>query len=172
MTNIIKPHQEHQDIPDDLRRVLEESREVSYENYGEKKVVSVKHGNRTYKFYPDSREHADWAMDIYDEKGEYIESVDIREDADVKYIEELFKQDIRDNLRRVLEKNHEVSHEDYGDKKVISVKHGNRTYKFYPDSREHAEWAMDIYDENGEYIESVDIREDADVKYLEELFNE
>ncbi len=161
-----------QDIPSGLRQALEENRKVKYEDYGEKKVVSVKHGNRTYKFYRDpSREYAEWGMDIYDENDKYVDSADVREETDTEYLEKLFEQDIPSGLRQALEENREVSYEEYGEKKVLSVKHGNNTYKFYPDyAREYANWAMDIYDENDQFVESVDVREDADTKYLEELF--
>jgi preprotein translocase subunit SecE len=182
MSDPIKPDQEpiietespSQDISTSLRQALEESREVSYEEYGEKKVVSVKHGNKTYKFYRDfGREYSDWAMDIYDEKDEFVDSVDVREDADVEYLEKLFEQDISTSLRQALEESREVSYEEYGEKKVVSVKHGNKTYKFYRDfGREYSDWAMDIYDEKDEFVDSVDVREDADVEYLEKLFEQ
>jgi len=90
-----------QDISDNLRQVLEESREVSGED-GEE-VVSVKQGNKTYKFYRDyDREYSNWAMDVYDEHDEFVNSVDIREDADVEYLEKLFKRPTREEQMQIV----------------------------------------------------------------------
>jgi hypothetical protein len=105
MSDPIKPEQEPiietetQDISTSLRQALEENREVSYEEYGEKKVVIVKHGNKTYKFYHDiGREYSDWFMEVYDENDEFVNSVDVREDADVKYLENLFDKPTEEEL--------------------------------------------------------------------------
>ena len=159
-----------QDIPDGVRHALEEGREVSYEDFGDKKVVKVKFNGKTYKFYRESREYADWAMDVEDEAGKFLDSVDIREKVDVDYLEMLFEKDIPDGLRRALEENREVSYEDFGDKKVVKVKFNGKTYKFYRELREYAEWAMDIEDEKGMWLDTVDVREKADTDYLETLF--
>ena len=159
-----------QDIPDGLRHALEKSRDISYEDYGEKKVVSVKYGGKIYKFYRDHREYAEWAMDVSDEKGEWLENMDVREKSDVDYLEKLFEQDIPDGLRHTLEESREVSYEDYGDKKVVSAKYNGKTYKFYRANNEYADWAMEIEDEKGEWLGTTDVREKSDVDYLEKLF--
>ena len=80
-------------ISDNLRRILNENREVEYEEYGDRKVVKAGYGGKTYKFYKDSgREYSEWAMDVMDDKGEFIKSVDIREEADIKYLENIFSE--------------------------------------------------------------------------------
>lgn len=160
-----------QDFSDNLRRALEEGREVTYENYGERKIVRVKYAGKNFKFYQDNREYADWVMDIEDEEGKMIDSVDVREDADVEYLEGLFKQDITDALRRLLLEEREVDYENYGDRKIVKVKHDGKTYKFYQESREYADWVMEIEDEKGQFFDSVDVREESDVQFLQELFD-
>lgn len=160
-----------QDISEGLRVALNESRDVSYEEYGEKKVVSVKYGGKIYKFYRDDSEYAEWSRITEDEKGKFEGRLDIREQADVEYLENLFKQDISEGLRAALEESRQVSYEEYGEKKVVSVQYSGKTYKFRRDpGGEYSDWLMTTENEKGEYLDSVGIREESDVKYLEELF--
>jgi hypothetical protein len=160
-------------IPDDLRHALEEDRKISHGDYGEgPKSVSVASGGKTYKFENNrTREQSPWTMDVSDEHGEWIETVDVTDDASVEFLEALFSQDIPDSIRHDLLEHGEVSHEEHGDKKVVSVERGGKTYKFYRDNREYADWAMDTVDENGNWVDTVDVREPADVEFLEQLFD-
>jgi hypothetical protein len=157
-----------QDIQKDLRDILENDHDISYEEYGERKIVSVKREEKTYKLY---RKHGDWVMETNDKDGNYIDSTEIWENDDIKFLEKLFEKDIPDSLRAALKEKREVSYEDQGEKQVVSVKHNGKTYKFYRESREYADWVMELDDEKGNYIDSVDIREKNDVDFLEELFS-
>ncbi|MFA6296115.1 MAG: hypothetical protein WC663_02080 [Patescibacteria group bacterium] len=159
-----------QDIPDSLRQAIDDHREISYENYGEKKVIKIQQGDKTYKFFPDNQEHADWAMVTEDEDGKYLDSIGISEKSDVEYLEKIFEQDIPDGLRQALDEHREVSYENYGEKKIVSVKIGNKVYKFYPDNQEDADWVMVTEDKDGKYLDSIGIKEESDVEYLEKLF--
>ena len=181
MVNREKPDQEpqiineeiRQDISKSLRSALEMSRDISHGEWGEdpKSISITGQDKKTYKFYKDTgRENSEWVMEIMDEEGNYENTVNMVESADVEYLEKLFEQDIPDSLRSVLEESREVSYEDYGEKKVVSVKHGGKTYKFYRDNREHADWVMDISDEKDEWLGTTDVREKSDVEYLEKLF--
>lgn len=156
------------DIQKGLRDVLENDHDISYEEYGERKIASVKHEEKTYKFY---RKDGNWVMEINDKDGKYIDSKEIWENNDVKLLEKLFEKDIPDSLRAALKEKREVLYEDQGEKQVVSVKHNGKTYKFYRESREYADWVMELDDEKGNYIDSVGIREMSDVEFLEELFN-
>lgn len=159
-----------QDIPSGLRQALENKREISYGEYGDKKIVKVPYGGKTYAFYRDfGRESSEWVMDIYDEKGKLVKSADVNERGDIEFLEKLFQQDIPRGLRQALENEREV-HDEAGEK-VVTVRHGNKTYKFRRDfGREYADWAMDVIDEKEEFVGSIDIREVADVEFLDALF--
>ena len=81
-----------QDLTESLRAALHDRRSVSYKDYGEKKVVSVEHGGNRYEFEQANNEYADWQVTMYDAKGEYVETVDVRETSDVEFLEKLFKE--------------------------------------------------------------------------------
>ncbi|HOX60550.1 MAG TPA: hypothetical protein PLV72_00905 [Candidatus Magasanikbacteria bacterium] len=159
-------------IPDDLRRALETGHELSYGDYGEEsKTISVTHNHKIYKFYETNEAGIyGWAMDITGEDGKYEDTKNIENDDEIEYLEKIFKQDIPDDLRRALNEAPEVSYENYGEKKIISTKHNGKVYKFHHDNGDHADWFMEITDEDGYQLHFADIREESDAEFLEKLF--
>ena len=163
------------DISLKLREALTNSRTISYEDYGERKVVSVEQDGRTYSYSRANNGRADWQVEIYDENNKYINSVDVREPEDVKFLEDLFKQDITENRREALTNSRTISYEDYGGRKVVSVEQDGRTYSYSRANNEYADWQVEIFEivnEKSERVDSVDVREPEDVKFLEELFKQ
>jgi hypothetical protein len=162
-----------QGISDSIRGALEEGRVISYGDWGEgSKLVSVVgDDNKTYKFYKESDDgYYGWRMDIYSEDGHYENGVTISEDADQEYLEKMFSQDISDKLRTSLEESGEVSYEDYGDKKVISVVLGKKEFRFYYSGYQYSSWAMEVKNEGEGEPTFMEIREESDVQFLEGLF--
>ena len=84
----------HSDIPDKLRRLLEEKRKASYGKKIRKGMTIVADGN-TYQFSrdPDSDDPGEevWVMTVVDGKGELLEEKKIQEESDVEFLEKQFR---------------------------------------------------------------------------------
>ncbi len=158
-----------QDLPAPFRALLDESRDVSYDTYGEGKILSVRTPDgRTFRFH---RGISDWSADVYDAQGENLKQIDVSKESDVEFLEKISSQDIPDQLRKLLDAHRDISYEEYGEKKVVSVKTPDgKTRQFKRASNEYADWEMVTLDDQGEAIDHVDLREAKDTEYLEALF--
>lgn len=151
-----------QDLTAEMRLALRNSRQVSYEKNGERKVVSVMLNGKRYKFHYDRTERSPWWMQMEDEEGEWLGMVNLKEDADATYLETLFQQDLSDGLREALSREAVILR---NDDEVISVTYQSKMYNF----RRDGGWMMDILDEGGHLLNSTPLREESDQTLLDKV---
>lgn len=156
-----------EDIAHPLRAALTRERSIDYHDHGERKVASVELDGVKYQVFRDSREYADWAMTS--EAGSEFRSFDIREQADLEFLETLFRSDINDNVRGALQSGLSIGYDDLAGGNAITVEVNGDKYCFARVSNEYADWAMYRYSADGTFVSSNDIREPADVDLLERL---
>lgn len=154
-----------QDLTDEFRELLKTKRVISFGEYGEQKIYTVVDGDTKYEIYNTME---GWKMNVADQTDNSFEFVSLFEDSDIDFLEELFKQDISESLRSLLLENFRVLDTD---NLTFSVQENGIEYRFYADStRQYASYAMDTFDHEGNFIASIDIREESDVLFLEQLF--
>lgn len=154
-----------QDLTDEFRELLKTKRIISFGEYGEQKIYTVVVGDTKYEIYNTME---GWKMNVINSSDNSFEFVSLYEDSDVEFLEELFKKDISESLRSLLLEKFDVLD---ADNLTFSVKENGIEYRFYPDStREYSSYAMDTFDHEGNFIASIDIREESDVSFLEQLF--
>jgi hypothetical protein len=157
------------DIPEIVRRALQEKRVVWYDDHGERKIIEARDGEKKYKVEYHSEE---WSITTY--TGDSFRTSWLQEEGDSDFLDELNTHDLPESLKLELKENGQFSKED--GYKILTVSYEGISFKFYqedtiPGLPGDPEWRMHFFYEDTpndvtySYVSSTD-----DIQFLEETF--
>ncbi|MCB9798216.1 hypothetical protein H6758_00655 [Candidatus Nomurabacteria bacterium] len=153
-------------IPDSLKSVLQEKREIEYTYVMFERNVKVQVGEYTYVF--SKGESDDWEVSVSDSSGEVVYTHGVDDYDDLEFIEQISQSDLSPYFKQKLAQDARVLYADYDEYHFLTFTDGGLEYTIYPDYSCEC-WRISVHDDSGEEIRELRVENDEDIKFLIDL---